>query len=302
MNKITEKLLAEVAGLHAIPKGAVSYRENGESKVLNSSANIEIVKKADKPGIDIFIKPNTKNESLHIPVVITQGGINDLVYNDFHIGENCDVLIVAGCGIHTNKNASSHKGIHTLNIGKNSKVRYVERHFGDGTAEKELSPTTIINLAENAVLEMETHQISGVSKAERTTTASLETGARFVVNEKVLTECDQTANSDFEVVLNGENSKAEVVSRVVAKGNSKQTFNSKVIGKHKCFGRVECDGIILDSAKIYSTPAVAAEHAESSLTHEAQIGKIAGEQLLKLMTLGLTREAAEQEIIKGFLD
>ena len=301
-NKISEKMLEQIAGLHSIPKGAVSYRENGESKILNSTANIGIVKKTDKAGIDIYIKDNTQNESLHIPVVITQGGIDDVVHNDFHIGKNCDVLIVAGCGIHTNNNASSHKGIHTLNVGEDSKVRYIERHFGDGKAEKELSPTTIINLAKNAVLEMETHQISGVNVALRNTTATVGENAKFVASEKILTEEKQFAESEFEVILDGENAKTEVISRVVAKGNSKQTFNSKIIGKNTSFGRVECDGIILDNANIYSTPAIVAEHPNSSLTHEAQIGKIAGEQLTKLMSLGLTSDEAEQEIINGFLN
>ena len=301
MDKITQDLLSDVANLHKIPAWAFSFRENGESKVINSSANIEIVKKTDKPGVDIYVKDNTINESLHLPVVITIDGIKDMVYNDFHIGKNCNIFIVAGCGIHTNKSESSHKGIHTFDIGDNSRITYIERHIGKGDAKKELSPTTVIRLGENSTFEMKTNQISGVSLAKRTTDAFVGKNAKFIVNEKVLTEESQIADSYFNIELSGDNSKAEVVSRVVAKGDSKQSFESKLIGKCECFGRVECDGIIMDNAKIYSTPAIQAMHNASSLTHEAQIGKIAGEQLLKLMTLGLTQQEAEQEILNGFL-
>ena len=302
MNKINQELLLKIVDLHEIPKGAVSYRENGESKVLNSTANIQITKKENNSGLDIYIKDNTQNESLHIPVIISKDGINETVYNDIYIGKNCDVLIVAGCGIHANKSASSHNGIHTLNIGSGSKVRYVERHFGDGKAEKELSPTTLVNIGDNSICEMETHQISGVETATRVTKATINQNAKLIVKEKILTEETQVAKSTFNITLDGENSSAEVVSRVVAKGNSHQTFDSVINGKAASYGRVECDGILLDNAQISSTPAIVASHPSASLTHEAQIGKIAGEQLTKLMSLGLSQVEAEQEIINGFLN
>lgn len=303
MDEIAKNLLFKIADLHEIPSGAFSFRENGKSVVINSTANIEIVKKQDKSGIDIFIKPNTKNQSLHIPVVITQGGVNDLVYNDFHIAENCDVLIVAGCGIHNaDKTSSQHDGIHSFVIGKNSKVKYVERHLGIGSFEKILNPTTMVEMSENAVFEMETTQIGGVSFASRKTTAKLGKNAKLLIKEKILTTENQTAKTAFDVELLGENSVVEVVSRVVAKDSSYQEFSSNILGKNACFGRVECDGIILGGAKIKSNPSVFAENVNASLTHEAQIGKIAGEQLIKLMSLGLSKTEAENTIIEGFLE
>lgn len=301
MNKISKNLLLSVADLHEIPAGAVSFRENGESKVLNSTANIIITKKTDKIGIDVEIKKNTKNESLHIPVVITEGGINEVVYNNFEIGDNCKILIVAGCGVHTNGKESSHNGIHSFKLGKNCNVKYVERHIGTGNGTKILSPTTNIFLGENSVFEMQTIQISGVSFAERKTVANLEKNSKFLVKEKVLTESEQVASSKFLVNLNGKNSRCEIISRVVAKNSSKQTFESEIAGNNECYGRVECDGIVLDNSKISSVPSIKAMHKDAELSHEAQIGKIAGEQIIKLMSLGLGQSKAEQEIINGFL-
>lgn len=302
MDKIAKDLLLQIADLHEIPSGAFSFRENGKSVIINSTENIEIVKKTDKAGIDIYIKPNTKNQSLHIPVIITQGGINDLVYNDFHIADNCDILIVAGCGIHNeDKGASQHDGIHSFVIGKNSKVKYVERHLGVGNNQKILNPTTFVDMGENSVFEMETTQIGGVDFASRKTFAKLYKNAKLLAKEKILTTDKQIAKTAFEVELLGENSTVEVVSRVVAKDSSYQEFSSNILGKNACFGRVECDGIILDNAKIKSNPSVFAENVNASLTHEAQIGKIAGDQLIKLMSLGLSKIDAENAIIAGYL-
>lgn len=302
--QIDKQLLDEISGLHSVPQGAFNIRKNGESLARNSTDEISIVPKSDKSGIDIFVKPNTKNKSLHIPVIITQGGLNDLVYNDFYIGENAEVLIVAGCGIHNSTDKSSqHDGIHSFHLEKNCKVRYIEKHLalGDGSGEKILNPTTKIVMKENSFFEMETIQLGGVSFSDRKTKATLLENAKLVVREKILTSENQTAKTDFEVVLKQKGSSAKLQSRSVAKGKSKQIFVSKVKGLDECFGHVECDGILLDEAIIESTPKIVAQNINASLVHEAAIGKIAGEQIIKLQTLGLSEEEAEAEIIKGFL-
>jgi len=305
MEKIDSELLASIADMHSIPQGAYNIRKNGKLLGRQTSANIEISTKTDKPGIDIRIADNTQNESLHIPVIITQTNLNDLVYNDFYIGENCNVTIVAGCGIHNDgADTSQHDGIHSFYIGKNSKVTYIEKHLGTGkgTGDKVLNPLTVVNLNENAQMVMQTIQLGGVSSSIRKTQAHLNNGSKLEINEKILTEFDQTAKTLFEVELNGDDSSVQVISRSVAKGNSQQVFASKIQGNAKCFGHVECDAIIMDNAKVQSVPEITANNVDASLTHEAAIGKIAGEQILKLMTLGLTSQEAEQMIIKGFLN
>ena len=304
MDGIQRKLLEEVAGLHEVPQGAYSLRINGSLYGKNSSENIEIVGKTDKAGIDIYIKPGTKNESLHIPVILSQSGLKELVYNDFHIGEDCDVTIVAGCGIHNGgSEASEHSGIHSFFVGKNAKIKYVEKHYGqgDGNGENIMNPTTYVELAENAYMEMETVQIKGVDSTYRKTTAKVSENATLVVNEKIMTHGNQVADTEFAVELNGENSGTHVVSRAVARDNSKQKFLSKIEGKNKCSGHTECDAIIMDKATVAAIPEILAVDPDASLIHEAAIGKIAGEQLIKLMTLGLTEKEAEEEIINGFL-
>lgn len=303
MNKIDKQILSQL-DLHEFPQGAFSIRKNGESIARNSSDEIEIVQKKDKSGIDIIVKAKTKNKSVHLPVIITAGGLNDLVYNDFYIGEGAEVLIVAGCGIHnTSAQNSQHEGIHTFHLEKNSKVRYFEKHIGvgNGTGGKILNPTTQLEMKENSQFEMETIQLGGVSYSNRKTKAILEKNAKLVVKEKILTSEKQVAKTNFEVVLKGKGSSAELQSRSVAKGKSKQTFVSNLKGKNECFGHVECDGILLDEAVIESTPKIVAKNVNASLVHEAAIGKIAGEQIIKLQTLGLTEEEAQNEIIKGFL-
>ncbi len=304
MDTITKELLIQTSDLHEIPQGAYNIRKDGQLLSRNVTAEIQIVSKSDKDGIDIIIAPNTKNQSVHIPVVITQGGLTDLVYNDFYIGENSDVLIVAGCGIHNNSDQdSSHNGIHTFHIGKNAKVKYVERHigFGDNVGEKNLNPTTEILMDENSYFEMETVQLGGVNFADRNTNATLKTNATLIINEKILTSDQQEAMTNFNVELIGDNSKVEVTSRSVAKNQSFQEFNSNIIGKAKCFGHVECDGILSDNAVINSTPKISAQNINAMLVHEAAIGKISEDQIIKLMTLGLTQEEAEKHIINGFL-
>lgn len=304
MDKISLELLKQIANLEKMPKGAYNFRLDGKSVEKNTTANIDIVSKKDKQGIDIYIKENTKNQSLHIPVIVAQGGIKDTVYNDFYIGDNCDVVIVAGCGIYNCTNSlSEHDGIHTFYVGKNSKVKYVEKHLGIGNenAERVISPTTKVYLKENSFLEMDTTQIGGVSYADRNSYAKLKDNAKLVIKENILTTKQQVAKTKFKVDLIGENSSVEVVSRSVAKDCSKQNFKSIIVGKNKCFGHVECDGIILDNAQIVSTPEIKAMHIESNLVHEAAIGKIAGDELIKLETLGLTTEEAEEVIIQNFM-
>ena len=304
MDAIQKNLLEQIAGLHEVPAGAYNIRANGASVGRNSTAHIDIITKEDKQGIDIIIKPGTKRESVHIPVVLSQSGLTEMVYNDFHVGEDCDVTIVAGCGIHNGGDqASKHDGIHSFFIGKNSHVKYVEKHYGsgDGKGERIMNPETIIHLEENAFMEMETVQIKGVDSTKRITTADLAEGAKLIVTEKLMTHGVQYAETDFTVDLNGAGSSANIISRAVAKDDSKQLFLAKINGNKKCAGHSECDAIIMDNANISAIPEITANHLDAELIHEAAIGKIAGEQIIKLMTLGLTEAEAEAQIINGFL-
>ena len=304
MDNIQKKLLEEVAGLHDVPQGAYSLRVNGKLHGKNSSENIEIVAKTDKPGIDIYIKAGTKNESLHIPVILSQSGLKELVYNDFHIGEDCDVTIVAGCGIHNGgSEASEHSGVHSFFVAKNARIKYVEKHYGqgDGDGKNIMNPETYVELAENSYMEMETVQIKGVDSTNRKTTAKVSKNATLIVQEKIMTHGNQTAITEFEVDLDGENSGTHVVSRSVARDSSHQKFISRINGNNRCSGHTECDAIIMDEATVSAIPEILAVNPDASLIHEAAIGKIAGEQLIKLMTLGLTEKEAEEEIVNGFL-
>ncbi len=304
MDKIEQRLLEKIADLHKIPSGAFNLRKNGQTDTRTSTKDIEISPKTDKSGIDIFVNPNVKNKSVHIPVIITVGGLTDLVYNDFYIGENADVLIVAGCGIHNKTcNKSEHNGIHTFHIGKNAKVKYVEKHVGEGegSGERVLNPVTKIFMRENSFMEMETLQLEGVSSTIRKTEAKLYQNASLHIQENILTTDSQTAKTLFKVELLGDSSSVEVVSHSVARDSSYQEFKSDLIGKNHCFGHVECDGILLDNARIVSVPKIDAIDSNASLIHEAAIGKIAGDELNKLMTLGLTQTEAENTIIQGFL-
>ena len=304
MDAIEKNLLKEVAELDALPVGAYNIRANGGLAGRNTTANIDIVTKTDKPGIDIFIKPGTKNESVHIPVIISRTGLKDLVYNDFHIGADCDVTIIAGCGIHNcGGGDAQHDGIHTFWLDKNARLRYVEKHYGevDGRGKQVMNPTTIVHLGEGAHMEMETTQISGIDDTIRRTGGDLAAGASLVVHEKIMTTGDQKAVTDFNVDLNGDGCSANVVSRSVAKDTSVQEFISRINGNCACAGHTECDAIIMDHAKVLASPQLTANHIDASLIHEAAIGKIAGEQLIKLMTLGLTEQQAEEQIVNGFL-
>jgi len=304
MDQLQMHMLEKVADLHSVPEGAYNIRDNGQLAGRNTTANIDIVSKSDKPGIDIIIKPGTKNESVHIPVIVSQSGLKDLVYNDFIIGDDADVTIVAGCGIHCGgAETSEHDGVHTFHIGKNAKVKYVEKHYGEGegTGERILNPTTIIYMDENGYMEMETTQIKGVDSTIRDTKAELKDGATLIIKEKIMTHEKQYAETNFQVDLNGIGSTANVVSRSVAKGSSSQVFNSRICGNSECYGHTECDAILMDEGHVNAIPSLEANHLEASLIHEAAIGKIAGEQIIKLMTLGLTEQEAEEQIINGFL-
>lgn len=304
LDSIQKRLLTEVADLHEIPTGAYNIRSNGKSEGRNKTANIDIVNKTDKPGIDIIIKPGTKNESVHIPVLLSESGIKETVYNDFFIGENADVVIVAGCGIHNDGDSESeHSGIHTFYVGKNANVKYVEKHYGsgDGNGERVMNPSTVVIIEEGGRMEMETCQIKGVDSTYRTTNARLADKATLIINEKLMTHGKQTATTDFSVDMNGVDSAAHVVSRSVAKDDSRQMFISNINGNNRCNGHTECDAIVMDNGKVGAVPKVNANHVEASLIHEAAIGKIAGEQLIKLMTLGLTEAEAEEHIVNGFL-
>lgn len=304
MDKIRQDMLVKIAELHKIPSGAYNIRADGETYSRNSTENIEIITKKDKQGIDIIIKPGTKNESVHIPVIIGQSGLEEVVYNDFYVGKDADVVIIAGCGIHNCGGGNSrHDGVHRFFIDEGAKVKYVEKHYGegDGRGKRIMNPQTIVELGKKSEIEMEMVQIEGVDSTDRVTRAELSEGAKLVITERLLTHENQYARTDIDVKLNGRDSSANIISRSVAKGSSEQLFISKIEGNNKCKGHSECDAIIMDNAVVKALPEVDANSVDAELVHEAAIGKIAGEQIIKLMTLGLTEEEAEKEIVNGFL-
>ncbi len=304
MNNIDKELLSKISDINGEIKGAYNIRKNGKGIERKVTENINIVTKEDKSGIDVYVKENTKFEFVHIPVIITESGLKDLVYNDFYIGKNANVVIIAGCGIHNDHHKDSqHNGIHRFFLEEGAKVKYIEKHYGqgEGLGKKILNPVTEAYLKSGSSLEMETYQIKGVDSTIRKTKGVLGNNTNLVILEKIMTHGKQYAETIFEVELNGRNSSTHVTSRSVATEDSKQQFMSKVIGNNKCFGHVECDAIIKDKASVVAIPEIIANNTDANLIHEAAIGKIAGEQLVKLMTLGLTEKQAEEEIIKGFL-
>ena len=304
LDAIQKRIIEEVADLHEVPAGAYNFRANSKLAGRNTTANIDIVSKDDGSGIDIRIKPGTKNESVHIPVVISASGIRETVYNDFYIGEGSDVVIVAGCGIDNCGNQDSQQdGIHSFYVGKNASVRYVEKHYGSGKGDGKriLNPGTEVYMEEGSSMTMEMEQIRGVDSTERTTRAELAEGARLVVKERLMTHGGQSAISVYRVDLNGKDSSADVVSRSVARDSSFQKFDARITGNAPCSGHTECDSIIMDKGRILAVPSLEANDVDAMLVHEAAIGKIAGDQLIKLMTLGLTEAEAEEQIINGFL-
>lgn len=304
MNEIEKNLLKEVAELDALPVGAYNIRSDGKSVARNTSANIDIVTKEDKSGIDIKIKDGTKKESVHIPVIISESGLKESVYNDFFIGDDCEVVIIAGCGIsNCGSGDSQHDGVHTFYVGKNSKVRYVEKHYGEGsgTGKRIMNPQTVIHLGEDSEMQLETAQIGGVDDTVRETKADLKRGASLIIHDKIMTDGEQRAIAKMAVDLDESDSNCDIVSRGVAKGKSYQEVELGINGNAPCKGHAECDSIIMDEAQILAIPQLKAANVDASLVHEAAIGKIAGEQLLKLMTLGLSESEAEERIVQGFL-
>ncbi|MCD8390547.1 MAG: SufD family Fe-S cluster assembly protein [Firmicutes bacterium] len=304
LDNIQKHMLEQIAGLHEVPQGAYNLRSNGESIGRSVTENIDIVTRSDNMGIEIYIKPNTKNESVHIPVILSQSGLEDVVYNDFHIGENADVVIVAGCGIHNGGSKNSqHNGIHTFYVGKGARVKYIEKHYGigDGDGKNIMNPQTIINIDDDGYMEMDSLQIKGVDSTYRITKGVLGARATLIVSEKILTHGSQSATTDFDAQLNGADCSAHIVSRSVARDNSKQLFISNIEGNSRCSGHTECDAILMDNGTVSAEPKITANCLDASLIHEAAIGKIAGEQLIKLMTLGLNEKEAEDRIINGFL-
>ena len=304
LDAIQKRLISEIADLHSVPAGAYNFRANSQLAGRNTTANIDIISKENGSGIDIRIKPGTKNESVHIPVVISESGIKETVYNDFYIGEDADVVIVAGCGIdNCGGQDSQHDGVHRFFVGRGAKVKYVEKHYGsgDGRGKRILNPVTECYMEEDSSMEMEMEQIKGVDSTERTTIAELKSGAKLVVKERLMTHGSQNAVSSYQVNLNGAGATADVVSRSVARDDSSQTFNARITGNAPCSGHTECDSIIMDRGHILAIPSLEANDIDAMLVHEAAIGKIAGDQLTKLMTLGLTEAEAEEQIINGFL-
>lgn len=305
LTPLDEGLLAQIANIHGMPKGAFNIRKDGRLVERHSSANIEIETKSDNPGIDIRIAPGTKGETVFIPVIVTQAGLKDVVYNTFYIGDECDVTIIAGCGIHNESHeASEHDGIHTFYCGKGSHVKYVEKHYGEGSGsgDRVLNPVTKVYLEEGSLCEMEMVQLRGVTSTVRDTDAELGRAAKLILTEKLLTHDSQKATSNMRIELQGDDSSVQVISRSVAQDNSEQVFNPLVIGKAACRGHVQCDAIIMGNSKVTAIPGIEAANENALLVHEAAIGKIAGDQITKLMTLGLNEDEAEQEILEDFLN
>ncbi|MFK4784628.1 SufB/SufD family protein [Fusobacterium sp. MFO224] len=304
LDNVDKELLEKIADLHEVPTGAYNIRKNGGGESRKTTANIDIINKTDKPGIDIIIKPNTKNESVHIPVILSKEGLNDMVYNTFEVGANSDVVIIAGCGIHScGTQNSEHSGVHEFFVRENAKMKYVEKHYGDGngSGERIMNPKTFIEAFENSVIELEMDQIKGIDSTIRDTEIILHKNAKLIITERLLTDGKQKAESNIIVNLEGEDSSAQVISRSVAQGDSVQNFDMELIGKEKSRGHIQCDSIITGNAKVSSSPKISAIHSEAELIHEATVGRIASDQLTKLMTIGITEEEAEEIIIKGFL-
>ena len=304
MNKVEDKLLSELDQSKYEEADAYNIRVDGKSTRRKVSPYIEIESKTDKNGINVYIKDDTKFGIVHIPVLLTKSGLKDVVYNDFYIGKNANVIILAGCGIHNDLHEDSeHDGIHRFFLGENSTVKYTEKHYGEGSGngKRILNPTTEIYMKKDSSMTMNTTQIKGVDDTFRKTYAELDQNATLVINEKILTNNANIAKTEFNIELNGKDSSTHVVSRSVATDSSYQEFISKVAGNTKCYAHVECDAILKDNGNVLAIPEIYAKSVDANLIHEAAIGKIAGEQLLKLMSLGMSEKEAEEAIITGFL-
>lgn len=304
MNSVTSMLLKNISDWKDDFDGAYNIRENGGCAGRQSSKNIKIESKQEGPGLVIHVSSEAKQEAVYIPACVTHSGVDDLVYNDFYIADGADVIIVAGCGVHADgEDTARHNGIHRFFLGKNARVLYKEKHIGTGNGKgaRKIDPVTDIFMEENSYMEMDTMQISGVTTTNRSTNASLKAGAKLIIHERLLTDEEETAKSDFCVSLDGDDAGVDLISRSVAKGDSYQEYHSVIKGNCRCTGHSECDAILAGNGRVNAAPELYAGHIDASLIHEAAIGKIAGEQIIKLCTLGLTEQEAEQKIIEGFL-
>lgn len=304
INGIALKLLDRISSWKDNKNTAYSIRQNGSCAAINSTEHIRLERKENGKGLDVYIAPGTIGEKVYIPACVTKGGINDVVYNDFHVGEGADVTIEAGCGIHTETSEGSlHSGVHRFFLDKNSKVLYEEKHIGVGSSEgkKNIDPVAYVQLGEGSVLEMDTVQIGGIQHSLRKTSGTVGKNAKLIIHESIMTEDDDYAKTDFHIKMEGENSIVDLISRSVAKGNSYQEYHSKIEGNTRCTGHSECDAILVDNGRVNAAPELLAADLNAALIHEAAIGKVAGEQIIKLMTLGLTEKEAENKIIEGFL-
>lgn len=306
IDKNTQKVLDQIDDKGFKQEGAYNLRYNGYALCHGDTEFIKIKKRTDgNQGIDVYISGETKGEAVHIPVVISTSGMTDMVYNDFYVEEGADVTIISGCGIHNSGcDDSRHDGMHTFHVGKNANVVYTEKHYGEGegTGARILNPVTKIILEDNAVFTLDTVQIKGVDSTIRETQVELGSGAKLIVTEKLMTHDKQTAVSNMDVLLNGEGSSAQIVSRSVAKGESVQTFHPKAVGNAGCHAHIQCDSIIMENAKVSAIPEINANHVDAAIIHEAAIGRINNDQVMKLRTLGLTGEEAESVIVEAFLN
>lgn len=305
LDKVTQAILKYIDEAGFRQEGAFNLRHNGMALCHGDSEHVRIVRKEDKPGIDIYIDGETDGEEVHIPVVLDASGFTDRVYNDFHIADGANVVIIAGCGIHNDGHADSqHDGVHSFFVGKGANVTYKENHYGagEGDGARILNPVTKIYMEENSVFTLDTSQIKGVDSTKRETEVELGRNSKLFVLEKLMTHGDQLAESNMEVRLNGEGSSAQIISRSVARENSSQIFHPAAVGNAKCNAHIQCDSIIMDQAHVRSIPEIDARHLDAAIIHEAAIGRINDEQLIKLRTMGMKEEEAENVIIEAFLN
>lgn len=305
MDSVEKILLDMVDYDESNRRGAINIRKDGKKVERKNTEFVTIESKTGEfDGLDVYVKADAKDAEVHMPVILTVPGLIDRVYNDIYVGDGAEVTIIAGCGLHNDGCSNAkHEGTHRLHIGKNAKVRYIEKHFGfgEGTGERIINPRMTIELGENSKLEIDSSQIKGIDSTVRQTLADLSAGSKLIVSEKIMTHGKQHAETDFRVNLDGEDSISRITSRSFVTEESSQRFISHMIGNNKCRGRVECDAMLKDNGKVTSIPEITANHLDAYLVHEATVGRIAGDQLKKLMSLGLTEKEAEEEIIKGFL-
>ena len=299
----TLKMFKEMFGDVDTSNVAMNIREDAQTCQRRNSENVIITGLKDNTGLKIHVLSSAKGEEVFIPAIVTKSNITDEVRNDFYIDSGAEVIIQAGCALHTDGNGeSTHNGNHHFYIGEGAKVTYNEKHFGEGTnAKKTISPSNVIVLEKNAYLKMDTIQTDGVSYTNRTTKATVKAGARLEINERIQTQNDQQSISNIDIDAIGDGASIDIVSRSVAKDDSVQTLKTNITANSVCTGHSECDTILVGNGKATSIPALVANNPKASLVHEAAIGRISQQQIEKLQTLGLDEEEAEHYIIKGFL-